>query len=55
MSTPIHILMCQEMIDAIEFVLNRILHGSSELLKTWLRARKLNDISKMMYVVTKTG
>ncbi|CAK8695713.1 unnamed protein product [Clavelina lepadiformis] len=48
MSMPAHLLLTRGMMNAVSFVLDRILGSPSELVQHWLVARKLHHISAML-------
>ena len=51
MSLPVMELMTQAMMDAIEFVLTRVLQAPHQLLSVWIKSRQLDQLSTSMVVV----
>ena len=55
MSMPIYILLSQNMMDALEFILTKVLGSVSELMQVWLKVRNIEKLSEAMHVVATKG
>lgn len=55
MSMPTYVLLTQNMMDAIDFVLTKILGGIDDLIVIWLKARKVYQLSKTMHLIARNG